>query len=142
MKNAKQSRKVSEKRAPVARGTGRRKTAVARVWLRPGKGNVLVNGRELNHYFETPFNRMDAVAALRVTELNTMYDIDANIVGGGRTAQAGAMRLGIARALVETNAELKSVLRSHKLYTSDGRIVERKKYGQKGARRKFQFVKR
>ena len=133
---------ASGKGAPVAHGIGRRKSAVARIWLRPGKGSVVVNGKVLGDYFDTPISRLDAVTALRVTDLTSMYDIEANVVGGGKIAQAGAVRLGIARALLETNETLKPLLRTNGLLTVDARKKERKKYGQKAARRKFQFVKR
>jgi len=140
MKTARQAK--TEKRAPVARGTGRRKRAVARIWLRPGKGTVTVNGKVLGDYFDTAITRLDAVTPLRITDMASMYDIDANVLGGGRVAQAGAVRLGIARALVQANEALKPTLRGNGLLTVDARNKERKKYGQRGARRKFQFVKR
>lgn len=140
MKTARQSK--VEKRAPIARGTGRRKKAVARIWLRPGKGSIIVNGKVLGDYFDTAITRLDAATALRVTDMTSMYDVEANVAGGGRVAQAGAVRLGIARALVNANDSLKPTLRVSGLLTVDARNKERKKYGQRGARRKFQFVKR
>ena len=140
MKTTRQAK--TEKRAPIARGTGRRKRAVARIWLRPGKGTVTVNGKVLGDYFDTAITRLDAVTPLHITDMTSMYDIEANVLGGGRVAQAGAVRLGIARALVQANEALKPTLRGNGLLTVDARNKERKKYGQRGARRKFQFVKR
>lgn len=128
--------------APVAHGVGRRKSAVARVFLRRGKGNVLVNGRVGNDYFDTDVaRRAMKVPFVAVPDL-VNYDIEVNVVGGGINGQADAAKLGIARALVVVDEALRSVLRSHGLLTVDARNKERKKYGQKAARRRFQFVKR
>ncbi len=123
-------------------GTGRRKTAVARVFLRPGKGGITVNGREMEAYFNTPSSRAQVRAALLATETADKFDILILTNGGGLEGQAGAVRLGIARALVEFNAELRGKLKQLGYLTRDPRAHERKKYGQKGARRRFQFSKR
>jgi len=121
---------------------GRRKTSVARVILRPGAGKVTVNDRSLEVYFPQETLRNDVLSPLAVTETAGKYDIIANVDGGGSTGQAGAIRLGIARALVEVDAEFKSKLRANDMLTRDPRMVERKKYGQKKARKRFQFSKR
>lgn len=123
-------------------GTGRRKTAVARVFLRPGKGGITVNGRDMEAYFNTPSSRALVRAALLATETADKFDILILTNGGGLEGQAGAVRLGIARALVEFNAELRGKLKQAGYLTRDPRAHERKKYGQKGARRRFQFSKR
>jgi small subunit ribosomal protein S9 len=129
--------------APIAHGVGRRKSAVARVWLKRGKGKLTVNDKDHLQYFSTDLTRMTAVIPLKVyPQAANLYDIVANVSGGGFTAQADAVKLGIARALVELNEEIRPLLRQHDLLTVDSRIKERKKYGQKAARRKFQFVKR
>ena len=121
---------------------GRRKTSVARVILRPGTGVIKINNRPLEVFFPQEMLRNDVVSPLAVTEMTGKYDIIANVDGGGSTGQAGAVRLGIARAIIEVDAELKSKLRSKDLVTRDPRMVERKKYGQKKARKRFQFSKR
>ena len=123
-------------------GVGRRKAAVARVWMKPGKGSFLVNGREYNEYFCTETTRGVAKSSLKVTSLEGQFDVSVNINGGGESSQATAIRLGIARALLSTDESLRRVLRKNGFLTVDARVKERKKYGQKGARAKFQFVKR
>ena len=123
-------------------GTGRRKTAVARVFLRVGKGDVTVNGRALDNYFPTEASRGAVKQALLATETADKFDVLILAHGGGVAGQAGAARLGIARALVEFNAELRKKLKSVGFLTRDPRKHERKKYGQKGARKRFQFSKR
>lgn len=145
--NTKQSNKTAGTKkatagAPLSHGVGRRKSSVARVWLRKGSGQVIVNGKASDTYFTTVFTRADAVTAFRVIPQATQYDAQVNVVGGGVNSQAGAVRLGIARALVANDEELRRALRAQDLLTVDSRQVERKKYGQRGARRKFQFVKR
>ena len=137
MKPAKNSSK-----APISQGVGRRKSAVARVWLRPGKGKINVNGEEASVYFDTDFNRTAILTPFKVCSVGAHYDVDVNVNGGGLNAQAGAIRLGIARALVLKDEALRPTLKLHRLLTVDSRLKERKKYGQRGARRKFQFVKR
>jgi small subunit ribosomal protein S9 len=123
-------------------GTGRRKRSVARVFLRPGSGKITVNGRALDNYFPTEAGRIPVQQALRTVEMLDRFDVLVLANGGGVVGQAGAIRLGIARALVEFNAELRAALKKAGLLTRDPRQHERKKYGQKGARKRFQFSKR
>ena len=123
-------------------GTGRRKCAVARVYLRPGHGKILVNKRPFDSYFVRESAKLVIRQPFSVSEMNEDFDVVVNVAGGGKSGQAGAIRLGIARALVEFKPELRSLLRSHGLLTRDARKVERKKYGQPGARKRFQFSKR
>lgn len=123
-------------------GTGRRKRSVARVFLRPGKGDIHVNGRALDAYFHGESPRSAVKQALLATETADKFDVLVLANGGGITGQADAARLGIARALVEFNAELRPKLKKLGLLTRDPRSHERKKYGQKGARKRFQFSKR
>ncbi|MGP1438281.1 MAG: 30S ribosomal protein S9 [Treponema sp.] len=123
-------------------GTGRRKTAVARVYIRNGKGEIKVNSKDINEYFATPAQITMAKEPLRVTSSNNKYDILINVKGGGLSGQAGACSHGIARALVKVDEANHSSLKANGLLTRDSRMVERKKYGQKGARRHFQFSKR
>ena len=123
-------------------GTGRRKTSTARVFLRPGKGAITVNHREFEKFFPTDSLRTQVRRPLLVTETGEKFDVLATVAGGGVNGQAGAVRLGIARALVEFNTELRKQLKKDGLLTSDSRIKERKKYGLAGARKRFQFSKR
>jgi small subunit ribosomal protein S9 len=122
--------------------TGRRKTSTARVFLRPGKGAITVNHREFEKFFTTDALRTQVKRPLLLTETGDKFDILATVDGGGVNGQAGAMRLGISRALVEFNAELRKQLKKDGLLTSDSRVKERKKYGLAGARKRFQFSKR
>jgi small subunit ribosomal protein S9 len=123
-------------------GTGRRKTAAARVFLRPGTGEVRVNGRSLDDYFPNEVLKMVIKQPLHLTETAERFDIVVTVEGGGSAGQAGAIRHGISRALLEFDAELRDRLKSAGLLTRDPRKKERKKYGQKGARARFQFSKR
>ena len=123
-------------------GTGRRKCSVARVFLRPGKGEIKVNNRPFENYFQTESSRAMVRQPLAATETMEKFDLLILADGGGVTGQAGAARLGISRALVEFNAELRSRLKKLGFLTRDPRAHERKKYGQKGARKRFQFSKR
>jgi len=123
-------------------GTGRRKTSVARVFLRPGKGDIKVNRRPIERYFQTESSRAMVRQPLAATETVEKFDLLILANGGGVTGQAGAARLGISRALVEFNAELRGRLKKLGFLTRDPRKHERKKYGQKGARKRFQFSKR
>ena len=123
-------------------GTGRRKSAIARVFLRPGNGKITVNGREAEAYFTTQSARTMIKQPLLATETMDKFDVLVTTMGGGSTGQAAAVRLGIARALCEFNIELRGKLKSLGLLTRDPRAHERKKYGQKGARKRFQFSKR
>jgi small subunit ribosomal protein S9 len=123
-------------------GTGRRKTAAARVYMRPGAGEVKVNGRTLDDYFPNEVLKMVIKQPLHLTETTEQFDISVTVAGGGSAGQAGAIRHGISRALIQFNAELRDRLKSAGLLTRDPRKKERKKYGQKGARARFQFSKR
>jgi len=122
--------------------TGRRKTSTARVFLRPGSGAITVNHRAFERFFPSDSLRTNVRRPLQLTETGDKFDILATVAGGGVNGQAGAVRLGIARALVEFNAELRKALKKDGLLTSDSRIKERKKYGLAGARKRFQFSKR
>jgi small subunit ribosomal protein S9 len=123
-------------------GTGRRKSAIARVFLRPGSGEFKVNGKAFDAYFVTEQQRVAAKRPLALTETTASFDVVTTVAGGGVNAQADAVKMGIARALLEFNAELRKTLKSDGLLTRDARAKERKKYGQKGARKRFQFSKR
>jgi len=123
-------------------GTGRRKTSVARIFLRPGKGEIKVNNRTFENYFPTESSRAVVRQPLAATETMDRFDVLILASGGGVAGQAGAARLGISRALVEFNAELRGRLKKLGFLTRDPRAHERKKYGQKGARKRFQFSKR
>jgi len=123
-------------------GTGRRKSAIARVFLRPGSGNFIVNKKAYETYFVTEQQRVSAKRPLVLTETLANFDVLTTVRGGGVSAQADAVRMGIARALLEFNIELRKTLKADGLLSRDARIKERKKYGQKGARARFQFSKR
>jgi len=123
-------------------GTGRRKTSTARVFLRPGTGTITVNAREFDNFFPTDVLRMEIRQPLVLTETVEKFDILATVAGGGIAGQAGAMRLGIARALCEYSLDLRPALKKEGLLTRDARAKERKKYGLAGARKRFQFSKR
>jgi small subunit ribosomal protein S9 len=123
-------------------GTGRRKTSVARVWLRPGSGRVVINRRTFEDYFPRETLRMIIAQPLQVTNTAGQFDVLATVIGGGPTGQAGAVRHGIARALVRFDENLRQALKKAGLLTRDPRMRERKKYGQPGARQKFQYSKR
>jgi small subunit ribosomal protein S9 len=123
-------------------GTGRRKTSTARVYLRPGSGAITVNKRDFDTYFPNEALQMIIRQPLRLTETSDKFDIFVNVLGGGTAGQAGAVRHGITRALLEFNADLRGALKKAGLVTRDPRQKERKKYGQKGARKRFQFSKR
>ena len=122
--------------------TGRRKSSIARVELKKGKGSFLVNGRDFNEFFNRETQKMIIKKPLELLELNNQYDISVNVTGGGASGQAGAVRLGISRALEKINGDYRPILKSNGMLTRDSRQVERKKYGQPGARKKFQFSKR
>lgn len=128
--------------APVSQGTGRRKSATARVYLRHGNGQITVNGRAFEDYFPRATSRMDMVSPMVLTETEGKFDVNINVKGGGLTGQAGAVRHGITRALLALNESHRPVLKAAGFVTRDARSVERKKYGQPGARRRFQFSKR
>jgi small subunit ribosomal protein S9 len=123
-------------------GTGRRKSAVARVFLRPGNGDVKVNGKPFNDHFVTVAQRIDAMQPLAAVEMANNFNVIVSVDGGGVNGQAGAVKMGIARALILFNPELRAKLKSSGFLRRDPRGKERKKYGQKGARKRFQFSKR
>ena len=123
-------------------GTGRRKASVARVFLRPGDGKFTVNHKGFEEYFVTAQQRVSAKRPLVLVEMLSNFDVLANVSGGGVSAQADAVKMGISRALLEFNVELRKTLKAEGLLSRDARIKERKKYGQKGARKRFQFSKR
>ena len=123
-------------------GTGKRKTAVARVFLRSGKGTTTINGRPFEDYFTTVNQRELAKEALQAIDNASQFDLYITVKGGGLNGQAGAVRHGIAKALVDFNPELRGVMKEHGFLTRDARKKERKKYGQRGARARFQFSKR
>jgi small subunit ribosomal protein S9 len=125
------------------RGIGRRKNSTARVYLSSGSGRFVVNNKlDLNSYLKRESLVIHAIKPLEILNLKDKYDLKINVSGGGLTAQAGAIQLGVARALLESDNQLRSQLKTHGLLTRDAREVERKKYGQPGARKKFQFSKR
>jgi small subunit ribosomal protein S9 len=127
---------------PLIQTTGRRKEAVARVRLRPGTGQVVINGRPIERYFTIASHRQAATEALRITQTADVYDVDATLDGGGVSGQAGALRLGIARALIALDGELRPPLKKAGLLTRDPREKERRKYGLKKARKAPQYSKR
>ncbi len=122
--------------------TGRRKTAVARTWMKPGSGNIVINGRPVDEYFRVETAKADMYQPLMLTNTTTAYDIRVRVVGGGISGQAGAIRHGITRALIEANPDLRGPLKKAGFVKRDARAKERKKYGQRGARARFQFSKR
>lgn len=126
----------------VFTATGRRKTSVARVFLRPGKGKITINDRTLQEYFGRETARMIVMQPFDVTQTGGIYDIDVNVTGGGNSGQAGAIRHGITRALMQLNSELRSPLKKAGFVTRDPRAVERKKYGRHKARKRPQYSKR
>jgi small subunit ribosomal protein S9 len=123
-------------------GTGRRKTSIARVYLRPGSGTFQINGRPFESYFVTEAQRNRARQPLVLTETSATFNVSATVCGGGIDGQSGAVKLGIARALLGFNLELRPKLKAAGMLTRDSRAKERKKYGQKGARKRFQYSKR
>ena len=133
---------MAETKIPDFLGTGRRKTAVARVRLASGSGKIVVNGRPIENYFLTDTLRGVVLQPLAVTETAAKFDVSVNVTGGGPAGQAGAVRHGIARALIESDATLRPALKVKGLLTRDPRMRERKKYGQPGARKRFQYSKR
>ncbi len=136
------AKKVENKVVNLGSGVGRRKTAVARVYLREGNGKITINGRPVEEYFVDALNAKLVSEPFVVTGTEGKYDLVINVYGGGIKGQAEACRHGVARALVDENEDYKSALHTAGLMTRDPRMVERKKYGQRGARRRFQFSKR
>lgn len=133
---------VEDKTGGYFWGTGRRKTSTARVRLRPGHGEFQINGKKLDAFFQLEFHRASCLQALKFTKLNSAFDVFCQVDGGGITGQAEAIRMGIARCLLLYDRNLEKSLRDEGFLTRDPRMVERKKYGQAGARRRFQFSKR
>lgn len=126
----------------IINSTGRRKTSIARVYMTPGKGQIVVNDREFKEYFKSDIHQILVKQPFTILQQDGNYDVTVNVEGGGIKGQAEAIRLGIARALVGMNAEFKPSLRKEGLMTRDSRMVERKKFGRRKARRRFQFSKR
>ena len=122
--------------------TGRRKTSVARVWMKPGTGEITINKRTMDEYFGRPTSKMVVRQPLELTDNIGKFDIDVNVCGGGPSGQAGAIKHGITKALLEVDPELRASLKKAGFITRDSRIKERKKYGRRGARRSFQFSNR
>ena len=122
--------------------TGRRKRSIAKVWVKKGTGLIHVNGKKMHEYFKRPVHQIIVLRPLELSNVSTAYDVRASVKGGGLSGQAGAIIHGISRALVLHDANLKTTLKKEKLTTRDSRVVERKKYGRKKARRSFQFSKR
>lgn len=136
------AKKKPDTSAPYTWATGRRKTAVARVRIRPGDGEFVINKRKVKEYFKLDKDRQAVRTPLEVTDNSKSIDVIVNVVGGGLSGQAGAILLGVARALIKVDPDYGPKLKEHNLLTRDPRKVERKKYGQRGARRRFQFSKR
>ncbi len=122
--------------------TGKRKNSVAKVWLTPGSGKIIINKKDLNDYFELNVTKDLLSSPLTLTENSNAFDVKVSVLGGGKSGQAGAIRLGVSKALVLCDPDLRGVLKSAGFLTRDARKKERKKYGQKGARASFQFSKR
>ena len=122
--------------------TGRRKRSIAKVWIKKGSGNIYVNGIKMDEYFKRPVHQIIVTRPLEISEIRTNYDVKCSVKGGGLSGQAGAIILGISRALISHDEALKKNLKKDKLTTRDSRVVERKKYGHRKARRSFQFSKR
>ena len=122
--------------------TGKRKTSIARIWMKPGSGEITINKRTIDEFFGRETSKMVVRQPLELTDNMGKYDISVNVCGGGASGQAGAIKHGITRALLEINPELRAVLKKSGFITRDSRIKERKKYGRRGARRSFQFSKR
>ena len=122
--------------------TGRRKKSIARVWVKKGSGNIHVNGKKMNEYFKRPVHQIIVTRPLEISNVLNSYDVKASVKGGGLSGQAGAIIHGLSRALVSYDETLKKTLKKEKLTTRDSRVVERKKYGHRKARRSFQFSKR
>ena len=136
------SKAQTPKNPSLSHGLGRRKSSVARVWLKRGKGVITVNDQEINSYFDTAFDVETATTPMRVIPISSHYDIKVSVQGGGKVAQADAVKLAIARSFVSMDESYRPLLRKYDLLTVDDRVKERKKYGRKAARRSFQFVKR
>jgi len=127
---------------PIYHATGKRKTSIARVYMKPGAGKITINKKDINDYFSRETSKMIVFQPLELTKNVGKFDIYVNVIGGGISGQAGAIKHGISKALLEINPSLRSILKKAGFITRDSRIKERKKYGQKGARARFQFSKR
>ena len=132
----------TESNISIKYATGRRKTSIAKIWLKKGSGKIIVNGKNYNDYFTRDTHKMKLLRPFEIINQPTDYDVNCKVVGGGLTGQAGALVHGISKALVQLNSELKSALKKEKLTTRDSRSVERKKPGRAKARRSYQFSKR
>ncbi len=140
IKNSSKKIKLDFKDSKYA--TGRRKKSVARVWVKKGSGNIHVNGKKMKEYFKRPVHQIIVTRPLEISNVLNLYDVKASVKGGGLSGQAGAIIHGLSRALVSYDENLKKTLKKEKLTTRDSRVVERKKYGHRKARRSFQFSKR
>jgi len=140
--NQTKTKKIKLNFADSKYATGRRKKSVAKVWLKKGSGNIYVNGVKMNEYFKRPVHQIIVTRPLEVSKSLTSYDVKCSVKGGGLSGQAGAIIHGLSRALVSYDPSLKKELKKEKLTTRDSRVVERKKYGHRKARRSFQFSKR
>lgn len=141
-KAPKAEKTVGQGTSVLGHGVGRRKSSVARVNLKLGSGKIVVNGKSYDKYFDTEIARLAVVLPFKAVPAASRYDVFVNVVGGGLSGQADATKLGISRALLQADPDVKAVLREHGLLTVDARLKERKKFGRKAARRSFQFVKR
>ncbi len=141
-KNRNKSKKIKINFSDAKYATGRRKRSIAKVWLKKGSGKIYVNGKVMNDYFKRPVHQIIVTRPLQVSNVLSNYDVKCSVRGGGLSGQAGAIIHGLSRALVYFDGNLKKVLKKEKLTTRDSRVVERKKYGHRKARRSFQFSKR
>lgn len=142
MAQAKEKSTPKKGKLPLAHSVGRRKSSVARAWFRRGSGKIKIGGQDIKEYFDTTTDYLTATKPVRLVPISSNYDIHVIMHGGGKVSQADALKLALARGFVELDDTVRSVLKREKLLRVDSRIKERKKPGQKGARRKFQFVKR
>ena len=140
--NSKPNKKIKLDFKESKYDTGRRKRSIAKVWIKKGSGNIYVNGIKMDEYFKRPIHQIIVTRPLEISEIRTNYDVKCSVKGGGLSGQAGAIILGISRALISYDELLKKNLKKDKLTTRDSRVVERKKYGHRKARRSFQFSKR
>tara|TARA_B100000963_G_C22459716_1_gene595064 strand:- start:302 stop:730 length:429 start_codon:yes stop_codon:yes gene_type:complete len=142
MENVSSSNKLKLDFKESKYATGRRKSSVAKVWVKKGSGNIFVNGKKMNEYFKRPVHQIIVTRPLEISKVSSSFDVKCDVKGGGLSGQAGAIILGISRALISHDMSLKKSLKKDKLTTRDSRSVERKKYGHRKARRSFQFSKR
>jgi small subunit ribosomal protein S9 len=142
MAQAKEKNSPAKKSMPLAHGVGRRKSSVARAWFQRGTGKIEIDGVDIKQYFDTDIDYLNATKAFRLVPMSSNYDVHALVNGGGKVAQSDALKLALARCFVLLDEACRAVLKKEKLLRVDSRVKERKKPGQKAARRKFQFVKR